>query len=162
FTLFRRRFPWLIATLMGGLLTAAIADAYYDVASQARVVPFIPLVLALASSVTAQSVSLAVQTLRGQLPSWAALVTKVRYELATGSLLGLACGLVAGMAIFLGKGDPVAALSLLASIVVSAACGALIGLAMPYLFRTFESKSHVAAGPVALASADALTLLVYF
>jgi magnesium transporter len=33
---------------------------------------------------------------------------------------------------------------------------------MPYLFRTLDRNPQVAAGPIALASADAVTLLVYF
>ncbi|HXG09212.1 MAG TPA: magnesium transporter [Gemmataceae bacterium] len=160
--LFRRRFPWLLATLAGGLLAAVISDLYYDVASLALVVPFIPLVLALASSVSAQSASLALQTLHGQRPAWAMLLPKFNIELATGSLLRAACGLVAGMVVLAWKGHPMAALSLAGSIVGSGVCAALLGLAMPYLFRLLQRNPQVAAGPIALALADLVTLLVYF
>lgn len=160
--LFRRRFPWLLATLAGGLLAAGISDLYYGAASLALVVPFIPLVLALAGSVTAQSVSLALQTLHGQTPTWSTLHTRVRVELSTGGLLGLACGLIAGTAVLTWKGDPTAALSLLGSIVGGVACAAVLGLAVPYLLWMLRRNPQVAAGPVALASADAVTLLVYF
>jgi magnesium transporter len=160
--LFRRRFPWLLAALAGGLLAAVISDLYYDVASLPLVVPFIPLVLALASSVTAQSVSLGLQTLRGQRATWAALLPRVRFELATGLMLGVACGLIAAAVVLFWKRDPTAALGLLGAIVGSAACAAALGLAMPYLFRILKRNPQVAAGPIALASADAVTLLVYF
>ena len=160
--LFRRRFPWLLATLAGGLVAAVISDLYYGVASLALVLPFIPLVLALAGSVTAQSVSLALRTLHGQRPTWAALLPRARFELATGSLLGAACGLIAGAAVLTWKGDPTAALSLLAGIVGSVACAAVLGLAMPCLLWMLRRNPQVAAGPIALASADAVTLLVYF
>lgn len=160
--LFRRRFPWLLTTLAGGLLAAAITDLYYDVASLALVVAFIPLVLALAGSVTVQSVSLAIQTLHGQRPTWAMLLHKVQIELVIGSLLGVVCGLIVGPVALTWKRDPMAALNLLVAIVSSVACAALIGLAMPYLFRALNRNPQVAAGPVALASADAVTLLVYF
>lgn len=160
--LFRRRFPWLVVTLTGGLLAAAISDRFYGVASLALVLPFIPLVLALTGSVTAQSVSLALQALHGQPPTWSGLFPTARAELATGSLLGLACGLIAGAAVLTWKGDPVAALSLLGGIVGSVACAAVLGLVMPYLFWMLRRNPQVAAGPVALASADAVTLLVYF
>jgi magnesium transporter len=143
-------------------LAAVISDAYYRVASLALVVPFIPLVLALAGSVTAQSVSLALRTLHGQTPTWAALLPKARFELATGSLLGVACGLIAGAAVLAWKGDPTAALSLLASIVGGVTCAAALGLVMPYLLWMLRRNPQVAAGPIALASADAMTLLVYF
>jgi magnesium transporter len=161
-TLFRRRFPWLLATLTGGLLAAAVSDLYYGVASLALVVPFIPLVLALASSVTAQSVSLGLQTLHGSRPTWGTLLPKVKIELATGSLLGVGCGLITATVVLAWKGDPRAALSLLGGIAGSVACAAVLGLAMPYLFRTLKRNPQVAAGPIALAAADVVTLLVYF
>ena len=160
--LFRRRLPWLLATLAGGLVAAAISDLYDGVPSLALVVPFIPLVLALAGSVTAQSVSLALRALHGQRPTWAALLPKVRFELATGSLLGVACGLIAGAAVLTWKGDPTAALSLRASIVGGVACAAVLGLVTPYLLWMLRRNPQVAAGPIALASSDAVTLVVYF
>lgn len=160
--LFRRRLPWLLVTLAGGLLAAVISDLYYPVASLALVVPFIPLILALASSVTAQSVSLALQALYGKSASWATLVTKVKFELATSSLLGVVCGVIAGIVVVAWKGDPKAALILAGSIVSSVACAAALGFVMPYLFRAFKRNPQVAAGPIALATADAVTLLVYF
>jgi magnesium transporter len=160
--LFRRRLPWLLATLAGGLVAAVISDLYYDAASLALVVPFIPLVLALAGSVTAQSVSLALQTLHGQMPTWSGLLPKVRVELSTGCLIGVACGLIAGTAVLAWKGDPTAALSLFGGIVGSVACAAMLGLAVPYLLWMLRRNPQVAAGPIALASADAVTLVAYF
>jgi magnesium transporter len=159
---FRRRLPWLMATLAGGFLAAAISDRYYEVSSLSLVVPFIPLVLALASSVTSQSVSLAVQTLRDQSSQGAALRPKLLIELATGSLLGVTCGLVAAAVVFFWKHDLTAALSLLGGIAGSIACAAGLGLATPALLRSLGHNLSIAAGPIALAAVDAVTLLVYF
>lgn len=161
-TLFRQRFPWLLATVAGGLLAAVITDVYYEVASLGAVILFIPLVLALAGSITAQSVSLAIQTLRGQVPTWASLVPKLKFELSVGALLGLACGIIAATAVFIWKGETIGTVSLLGSIVATATSAAALGLAMPYLLRSLNRNPQFAAGPVALASADAITLLVYF
>ena len=102
------------------------------------------------------------QTLRGQRPTWAALVPKANRELGTGALLGLGCGLIVGAVALLWRGDPLAGLNLLASIAGSVACAAVIGLAIPYLLRILKRDPQVAAGPIALASADMVTLLVYF
>jgi magnesium transporter len=160
--LFRRRFPWLLATLAGGLLAALISDGYYATASLALVVPFIPLVLGLAGSVTAQSVSLALQTLHGRTPTWSALLPRAGIELSTGSLLGVVCGVVAGTTVLFWKGDPTAALCLIGGIAGSVACAAVLGLAAPCLLWMFQRNPQVASGPVALVSTDAVTLLVYF
>jgi magnesium transporter len=144
------------------MLAAVISDQYSGTASLALVVPFIPLVLALAGSVTAQSVSLALQTLHGQTPTWSALFSKIRVELSTGSLLGVACGLIAGTAVFTWKADPTAALSLFVSIAGSVACAAMLGLCVPYLLWMLRRNPQVAAGPISLATSDAVALLAYF
>ena len=39
---------------------------------------------------------------------------------------------------------------------------ALAGLAVPYILRLSHRDPQVAAGPIALAAADVLTLLAYF
>jgi len=161
-TLLRRRFPWLLATLAGGLLTAAITDFYYSVASLTLVLPFIPLVLALSSSVAAQSVSLALQSLHGQDATWARLRSKLSRELAIGALLGMGCGLIVGMVVFIWKGDPTMSLGLLGSVVGGVTCAAVLGFATPYLFRMLGRNPQVAAGPITLVAADVASLLVYF
>lgn len=160
--LFRRRFPWLLSTLAGGLLAAAISDLYYDVASLALVVIFIPLVLSLAGSVTGQSVSLALRTLHGHGPAGNALLSKIKLELATGAFLGIACGLIAGAAVLLWKGHVPAVLCLVGGIVGSVACAAVLGFVMPYLLHRLSRAPQVAAGPIALALVDVVSLLVYF
>jgi magnesium transporter len=72
-TQFRRRFPWLLCNVGGGLLAAVLAYIYEDVATLAALTPFIPVVLTLAESVSIQSVSLALQTLHGGQPTWGSL-----------------------------------------------------------------------------------------
>jgi Mg/Co/Ni transporter MgtE len=58
---------------------------------------FIPVVLNLAESVSSQSVSLALELLHGQSPSWRMLPARLGGELATGLMLGLASGSVIGL-----------------------------------------------------------------
>ena len=90
---FLGRFPWLLCNIGGGLLAAVLAEFF--AAELKRVVAlalFIPVVLALAESVSIQSVSLTLQTLRGQRPTLAEILAKLRRELWTGGLLGIASG----------------------------------------------------------------------
>jgi magnesium transporter len=74
----------------------------------------------------------------------------------------MACGLIAGLAVLAWKGEPAAAVSLFASVVGGVTCAALIGFTLPYLLWMLRRNPQVAAGPIALASADAVALLVYF
>jgi magnesium transporter len=77
-------------------------------------------------------------------------------------MLGVACGLIVATVVLSWKGDPTAALGLLGAVAGSAACAAGLGLATPYLFHILKRNPQVAAGPIALAAADSVTLLVYF
>lgn len=159
---FRRRFPWLLCNVGGGMLAAVLADAYHDVASLALVTPFIPVVLALAESVSIQSVSLALQTLHGKPPTWGDLFRKVGRELIVGLLLGAACGATVGLIAWLWKGSAMLGLSLFLGIGGGVTGAAAIGLALPFVLRLLRRDPRVAAGPMALAMSDMLALLLYF
>jgi magnesium transporter len=39
---------------------------------------------------------------------------------------------------------------------------AVVGMALPNILRFFQREPHVAAGPIALAFTDIVTLLIYF
>ena len=98
---FRGRFPWLLCNVAGGSLAAVLADVYQVELNwkNAVLALFIPVVLALAESVAIQSVTLALDGLRGAPATWADLFRRLRYEGVTGLLLGAATGLlVAGIA----------------------------------------------------------------
>jgi magnesium transporter len=159
---FGRRFPWLLCNVAGGMLAALLADAYQDVATLAVVTPFIAVVLALGESVSIQSVSLALQTLHGKPPTWGDLGRKVGRELLVGFLLGAACGGTVGLIAYLWKGSAYVGLSLFLGIGGGVTAAAAVGLALPYLLRLLRRDPRVAAGPVALALSDMVSLLLYF
>ncbi len=160
---FRLRFPWLLANIAGGILAAFLTGMFEEELEKAVALAlFIPVVLALAESVSIQSVTLGLLGLKNHRPSWGELARKLSREMLTGLLLGIACALLVGLTSYIWKGDWRVSLCLTIGIaggVMSAAC---IGLAMPYLLRLMKQDPQVAAGPIALAVADMLTLLIYF
>src|SRR5439155_6767696 len=123
---------------------------------------FIPVVLALAESVSIQSVSLTLQTLRGQRPTWAAMLPKVGRELLTGGMLGTACGALVGLVALAWLTQIGVAVCVLGGIGGGVAAAAVLGLTVPYVLRLVRRDPGVAAGPIALAATDLVTLLVYF
>src|SRR5262249_33950696 len=103
---FRRRFPWLLCNIGGGILAAFLSGVFKAELQQVMALAlFIPAVLALAESVSTQSVSLAVRVLHGQTPTWASILTKLRSEVLVGLLLGAASGLLVAVvaAVWLGE-----------------------------------------------------------
>ena len=158
----RKRFPWLLCNVIGGMIAAVIADAFADVATLILVTPFIALVTGMAEGVAIQSVSLALQTMHGRRPTWSTLARHVGREIVVGSLLGMFCGLIVGAIAFAWKGSFLAGLSLAVGIAGGVAASAAIGVALPYLLRLFRRDPQLASGPMALAAADMVTLLLYF
>lgn len=160
---FRMRFPWLACNIAGGIAAAMLSGIFREQLEQVvALVLFIPVVLALAESVSIQSVSLALQLLHGRSPSWALILKKLRRELLIGLMLGAASGLVVGMAALAWLGQPRLALSVLGGIAAGVTASAVLGAATPNLLRRFKLDPQVAAGPIVLAITDLMTLLCYF
>ncbi len=161
---FRGRFPWLLCNVAGGTL-AAILSGFYDEQlnwNHAVLALFIPVVLALAESVAIQSVTLALDALRAGPPTWGELARRLRYEAATGLLLGAATGLLVAAIAAVWQGVPVLFLIVAGGIGIGVTGAAVCGLAVPFVFRLLKRDPQLAAGPIALTCADVLALLAYF
>ncbi len=160
---FRHRFPWLTATLCGGICCAMLAGLYETTLATSLVLAFfLTLVLGLSESVNAQSVTVTVETLRGRTPNRVWLARALRQEFVTALMLGGACGSVVGLVAWLWRGQGAAALVIGGSIALSMVMACLIGLTVPAVLHRFKLDPRIAAGPVSLALTDIFTLLIYF
>jgi magnesium transporter len=149
--------------IAGGIVAAFLAGVFEaELQKAVALALFIPVVLALAESVSIQSVSLALQTLHGRKPTWSVLFPKISRELMTGVLLGTACGVLVGAVALVWLRHGAVVVCLLGGIAGGVAGAAVVGLTMPYLLRILRHDPQVAAGPIALAASDMLTLLLYF
>lgn len=160
---FKARVPWLMFNVMGGLAAALLAGLYESLLDAAVVLAlFIPVVLALAESVSIQSVTLTLQQLHGREPRWAVFTGAIRREAATAVLLGLACGGIVGLTIWAWKGAPGVAGAVVLVITLSMLTACLLGVGLPTALRALDRDPRIASGPIVLASADLITLLLYF
>ena len=144
------------------MIAALIATAYENVATLALVTPFIALVTGMAEGVVIQSVSLAIQTIHGRRPTWSAFLRRVGRELLVGLLLGTVCGLIVGVVAYLWQGSFRAGVCLCLGITGGVAASAAFGIALPYFLHILRRDPQVASGPIALAVADMITLMLYF
>jgi magnesium transporter len=160
---FSGRFPWLLANIAGGVVAAFLSGLFEDeLQNVVAIALFIPVVLALAESVSIQSLSLALQALHGQRPTFKNLLVKLRREFFTGAMLGAASASIVAAVAIAWLRDWRVALCLLVGITSGVACAAMIGLSLPNVLRMIRRDPQVAAGPISLALADMVTLLVYF
>jgi magnesium transporter len=160
---FRTRFPWLMCNITGGIAAALLCGFFQDQLERfVALALFIPVVLALAESVSIQSVSLAEQVLREQSPSWRLILQKMRREFVVGVLLGGAAGLLVGLMALAWLRRLPLAVCVLEGIAAGVVVAAVLGTIIPNVLHRFKLNPQVAAGPVALALTDVITLLCYF
>jgi magnesium transporter len=160
---FKSRFPWLLANIAGGIMAAFLSGLFQaELEKAVALALFVPVVLALAESVAIQSVSIALQRLHGRPPSLGGILRAVRHESLTGMLLGAASAAAVALVALAWLGQRAVAAALLGGITGGVVCAAAIGVAMPNLLRLFAREPQVAAGPVALAATDMVTLVIYF
>lgn len=160
---FTSRFPWLLANIAGGIAAAFLSGFYQaELEKAVALALFVPVVLALAESVAIQSVSIALQRLHGRQPTLSGIFGALRHESLTGIMLGGASATVIALVALLWLGHRTVAVALLGGITGGVTCAAVIGVAMPNILRLFAREPQVAAGPVALAATDMVTLVMYF
>ncbi len=163
FGLFRYRFPWLLATMASGLTCALLTGFYEATLAQTLVLAFfMTLVLALGESVSIQSMTVALQNLHFSAPSWAGYFKWLKSEISATVLLGFACGTIVGIIAFIWRGEllPAAVISL--TIYFSVTMAGIIGMSVPTLLHAIHEESKIASGPLTLAAADIVTILLYF
>ena len=160
---FKDRIPWLSFNVAGGIGAALLAGLYQSLLETAVVLAlFIPVVLALAESVSIQSVSLALQRMHAPVTSRRRFLSALSKEVATAFLLGAVCGGVVGVVAWLWTGNRAVAMAVGGVIWISMITSCALGTALPTLLRALRRDPKVAAGPMVLAAADLATLLFYF
>ncbi|MDB6173918.1 MAG: domain containing protein [Chthoniobacteraceae bacterium] len=163
FKAFQYRFPWLLTTIGSGTAGALLAGAFEKTLSRALVVAFfLALVLALAESVSIQSMTLTLQTLRTSRPTLRWFARTAKRELLSALLLGIGCGTVVFLIVWVWQRALNSALVIGFSVAGSVVIACLAGLGMPSLLHALKWDPKIAAGPVTLAVTDVATLLLYF
>ena len=160
---FRFRFPWLLVTVTGGTLSAILARFFEATLARSLVLAFfLTMVLALNESVSMQSMSVTIHALRSVSVTRRWLAASFRREVSTALLLGLACGIVVSAIVWLWRNDFGGAFVIGGSIALSLVTASALGLGVPSFLHRFKLDLKIAAGPVTLALADFVALVIYF
>jgi magnesium transporter len=160
---FRYRFPWLLATVASGTGCALLAGFFEATLARSLVIAFfLTMVLGLNESVSAQSMTVTIQTLRSARLTWEWFITTFRRELVTALLLGAACGSLVAAIVWIWRHDLLAAWVIGGSIALSLVTACLFGLGVPSVLHRLKLDPKIAAGPITLALADFFALVFYF
>lgn len=160
---FRYRFPWLLTTIASGTICALLAGAFKLTLAKSLVIAFfLTMILGLGESVSIQSMTVTIQSLRNQKPSRHWYFLMLRRELITALFMGSACGLLVGVIVFLWQRDEPAAFVIGVSVCFCLLAACVTGLSVPTFLHAFKLDPKIAAGPITLALTDIFTLLFYF
>jgi magnesium transporter len=160
---YRFRFPWLLATIGSGVVCAMLTSLFEVTLARSIVLTFfLALVLGLAESVSIQSMTVTIQTLRAVRPNLRWYVRALRREMLTAVLIALSCGLLVGLIVWAWRGDPRAAAVVGSGIGMALLAACFFGLSVPTGLHALRLDPRIAAGPITLACTDVLTLLAYF
>lgn len=159
---FRFRFPWLTATIAGGLAGAVLVSMFETTLTHTIVlVSFLAVVLGIGESVSVQAMTVTLQRLHTGSVGPKDILTLARQELTTAGMIGSACAAIVGGIAWLWRGQAIVAAALGVSIVLSVFAAGLIGLSIPIALHAAKKDPKIAAGPITLAMADVMTLFIY-
>jgi magnesium transporter len=160
---FRVRFPWLLTTIVSGTFCAFLAGFYKLTLAKSLVIAFfLTLILGLGESVSIQSMTVAIQSLRTSRPTLRWYWLSLWREIFTALLLGSASGLAVGLVVLLWQHAQVPAAVIGASVTFCLLTACVTGLTVPATLHALKLDPKIAAGPLTLAIADIFTLLFYF
>lgn len=160
---FRFRFPWLLATILSGTFCALLAGAYKLTLAKSLVIAFfLTMILGLGESVSIQSMTVTIQSLRNRKPTVRWYWLTLRREITTALFLGAACGLIVGLIVLIWQRDEAASFVIGTSVMFCLMAACMTGLTVPTFLHAMKLDPKIAAGPITLALADVFTLLCYF
>ena len=155
------RFPWLIATVGGGLIAAQIIEWNQRI-DFLWLLAFSPLILGLAGNVAIQTSTVIIRNLSIHQFSSGPSPTGLFREVQIGGILAVLCGFTLAILITIMQGNGTKGitlgLSLTAVIILSNICSVLI----PLGFNRFQIDPAIASGPLVTTFIDVCGLLVYF
>ena len=160
-THFKKRLPWLILGLFGGILAALIVrkfelmlDKYIILAS------FIPAIVYMADAVGTQSQTIFIRSM--SLDKKLNFKSYIFREFKVNLLLGLVLGTIFYLVINLFWKINIFAFIIGFSIFLTVIIAMIISMILPFLFEKLKFDPAISSGPFATAIRDLTSLLVYF
>ncbi|MEF9991999.1 MAG: magnesium transporter [Romboutsia sp.] len=156
----RARIPWLIITLIGGLLSTLILSNLDFIMNPtyAQLVFFIPLVIGMGGNIGTQASALTVMALSNKNLDF----NNVIREGIVGLITGILCSLIIGIVTFIFIKDINIVWIVSISLFINMILGAMIGAFMPVLLKKLDLDPSIVSAPVISTVLDITSIAVYF
>jgi magnesium transporter len=159
----RQRLPWLLVTLLGGVMMAELIGFFEGVLeSEAVVAGFIPVMMGMGGNVGIQAATLAVRNIAVGAVDAQGSVSTVLREARVGLLLGLAFAAVLGGYAGLRHQRPVLGVAIAAAVATELVVATALGSAIPLVMRRLGADPAIATGPFVTTCIDLVAIAIYF
>ena len=159
----RSRLPWLLSSLLGGLVMAAIIGGMGAPLQQTiALAAFIPVILAMGGNVSTQSSAIVVRGLALGKISGGGIARFLIKELRVGLAMAASCGTLIGITATFMNEDPKMGIVVGVSMAISMAFASIMGSSVPLILNRLKADPVLGAGPIALTMADISGLVIYF
>jgi magnesium transporter len=158
-----KRLPWLLISLLGGMVAGSVISAYEaHLQSVIVLAVFIPMIMNMGGGVGTQSSTIAVRALATGEMDLKMLRTYVFHEVKIGATLGLLNGVVIAIVASVWKDMPILGLVIGLAMFATLTVAALIGIMVPICSVYLRIDPAMTAGPFVTTIKDIAALLVYF
>lgn len=170
---FGARSPWLVVTLMAGLVNVGIMSSFkkYEGGLLTFALFFVPLINGMSGNVGIQCSTVLVRSLAVGTISAKTYKDALFKELLIGGLLGLIFGVSLGLIVFFidyitgigGVGSPLG-YGMIVGVGLFGACiaGSVLGVLAPMVFTRLGVDPAVSSGPIVTAFNDTISMAIYF
>lgn len=160
----RNRFPWLLASCAGGILSAVVMSGFENIlAAHHFFALFLPIILGMSGNVGTQSATVTVRSIAlGQITIGERIRSVLRRELSVGLSLGVAyAALVGAVGALMGE-EPLDGVAIALSMMLGMTIAATVGTVVPLVLARVGVDPAVATGPFVTTALDLLGVLIYF
>jgi magnesium transporter len=158
----RRRLPWLLVGLLGGLLSALVLSRFeVSLRTLVSLAFFVPVITATGGNVAIQSSSITIRGLALGPTAYRAMGRRLFREFLVSLLNGLACGIILGGIVAAWLHEPMFAVLIAGSLFSVVLLATMLGSLVPILLNRVGIDPALAAGPFLTASNDIVGILVY-
>ncbi len=166
---FTTRAPWLLVTLMAGLLNVGVMSFFQRHEGILMfAIFFVPLITGMSGNIGLQCSTVLIRAMAVgglSLGSRHETITKeLMSGLVTGVIFGIGCGLIVYTFDFLGGNGSSLAVATVVTFGLIGGCtaGTLLGVFSPLFFSRIGVDPAIAAGPIVTAFNDCLSMAIYF
>ena len=171
----KQRFPWLLATYIGGLIAAMVIGRFHNLLEKFVILTsFIPIIAGMGGNIGTQSSTIITRgLLTGRVnpdTTWKIVGKELRVGITLGLIYGIVLGGIAFLMTFVIKTSGYSyelaqcielSIAIAIGIVIAMSLATFTGTLAPILFNRLKIDPAIATGPLVTTTIDILGILIY-